>query len=404
MQNSRGWSEEDTELLKKYYPIGGTKLCLEKGLNKKPSTIRMRVKYLNIPSRLDVWSDDEIAILHKMYKDKSYSAIASCLEGRSVKSVRLKLEELGLERESKWSDEELELIKEYFPIGGSKLVKQKGVNKKTREISKKANSMGMYLNNRRKFWSEEEVDILRKYYVTEGLDVVKRLKDKNVDNVKNKLNTINAMYMHKYPHWTRGMLLDLMYRKKDKSFNELKSEIGIASDEELKDMLEFIKFKKYESSSYWSNWELDFLKENYEKYSVIELQARGLNRSKLAICKKIKNLGLKGVKKTNLWTDDEVQVLKETYSQMHVNNVCLLLPGKTYKAVLCKASNLGLKSFNSPIEWDAKDLEILKEYYATEGAKGVALRLDKEGIKSRSLNGIYKKASELGLTYKKRKA
>lgn len=81
MTKSNKWSDKEVEIITKYYPLGGSNLCLEKGLN------------------------------------------------RSASNIRQKATAMGLKTNKYWSDAELNILKNYYPIGGYKLCQQKGLNR-----------------------------------------------------------------------------------------------------------------------------------------------------------------------------------------------------------------------------------------------------------------------------------
>lgn len=183
------WTKEDVRILMDFYPIGGTSLCQEKGLNKKNSSIIMMAKSLNINLNKKVpWSAKEDNILVKTF-DK-YNTKESCYEAlpeRTKTDINNRLKELNLVLKKKWSGKEVEIIKEFFPQGGARLVIEKGVNRSVREIGAKASNMGIKVSRGRNYWTEEEEEILRKYYPTEGINVAARLEGRDELNIRNKV-------------------------------------------------------------------------------------------------------------------------------------------------------------------------------------------------------------------------
>ena len=183
------WTKRDIQILLDYYPVGGTSLCQEKGLNKKNSSIRMMAKSLDIPlNKEKPWTAKEDNILVKTFE--MYNSKESCYEalpGRTKTDINNRLKELNLVLKRKWTKEEVELIKTYFPQGGARLVIEKGVNRDVREIGAKASNMGIKISDGRNYWTQEEEEILKKYYPEEGIAVVDRLKGKDKLSVRNKV-------------------------------------------------------------------------------------------------------------------------------------------------------------------------------------------------------------------------
>lgn len=184
-----GWSKEDIKILVEYYPVGGTSLCQEKGLNKKNSTIRMMAKSLGIfLNKKRPWTNSEDKLLAETFeKHNTKEACYEVFSTRTKTDINARLKDLDLVLKKRWSKKDIEILKEYFPIGGARLVIEKGVNRTIREIGAKASNMGIKVINGRKYWSKEEETILRKYYPIEGISVIKRLKDKDELSIRNKV-------------------------------------------------------------------------------------------------------------------------------------------------------------------------------------------------------------------------
>lgn len=183
------WTKKDIQILLDYYPIGGTSLCQDKGLNKKNSSIRMMAKSLDIVLKKEKpWTPKEDKVLietFNMYNTKE--ACYEALPNRTKTDINARLKKLDLVLKKKWTDEEVEIIREYFPQGGARLVIEKGVNRDVREIGAKASNMGIKIDSGRNYWTEEEEEILRKYYPEEGINVVDRLEGKDKLSVRNKV-------------------------------------------------------------------------------------------------------------------------------------------------------------------------------------------------------------------------
>lgn len=397
----RGWTDSEDNILREYYPLGGGKLCVEKGLNKKLSTIRMRAMKLGIHSKNTVWSDAELSVLYDMHKDNTVNAMSKRLKGRSPKAIKNKLEELGLECVVKWTEDEIALVKEYYPKGGSKLVKQKGLDKPTNLISSKASSLGLRLDVPRANWSDADVEVLVKYYGKEGMDVLDRLPGKTKLSVINKLNTINTYYREKYSHWSKEDKC-LLIENKDKPIEELVTLLKQRSKEDIEDLVSYYRWKYIKNSIYtrWSEEEVKFLIDNYGLHSVQKLQEMGLNKSKSSIYNKVLCLGLSRCSMHRVWSKEELTILEENYPYKSLNDLCKLLPSKSSNSIRCKANIIGLRK-DCPLKWSDAEIDILITYYTTYGAERVLKELEKQlGIVNRTKPSVYKKAIKLGLQHK----
>lgn len=218
--------------------------------------------------------------------------------------------EIELNLDNSWTDEELAILAEFYPIEGLEVYKRlPGRNKEA--IMQKAYRLRI-MSNVQKTWTKEEDDILREYYETEGGKIYKRFKDRNASACKARAEKLGLKY--DYNAWT---------------------------DEEI----EIIK-KYYES----------------EGYKILE---RLPGRTTQGLALKAGKLGLRF--KASDWTDEELSILK-TYYPKEGLKVMDRLPGRSRLAVKNRAQFLKIKCENSSI-WTNEEIEILKNYYPKEGLK-----------------------------------
>lgn len=122
--NQGKWSELELEILDLNYPVGGSLLCKEKGLNRS-----------------------NYAIFNKAFKR-------------------------GLKYSGYWTTKDLELLKKNYPIGGSEYVNLKGVDKSIEDIDREARDLGLRRNTKNDLgtngWCVDDIDILVKYYIKGG--------------------------------------------------------------------------------------------------------------------------------------------------------------------------------------------------------------------------------------------
>lgn len=150
------WSEEEDALLREFYPIGGSTLCIKKGLKRSKRSIRYRAGNLGVESGLkhkdrsewDYWSTNEVNILKKYYPIGGYRLCQEKGLNRPLMAVTNKAHSLRLRCEVKrgWLEKDINLLKEYYPKGGVKLCKEKGLKYATSSIYQKANSLGLKAN------------------------------------------------------------------------------------------------------------------------------------------------------------------------------------------------------------------------------------------------------------------
>lgn len=152
-----GYTDEVKELIMVNYPKGGSRLCVdlckELGYDFKPESIRQFASLNGLTSpfnkrdRFNLWTDEEIEILKKYYKE---GGIALCkakgLNSKNDKAIVYKASKFGLKRRkmSRWTDEEINILKESYPKGGIALCRENGLNRNDNLICSKASALGLH--------------------------------------------------------------------------------------------------------------------------------------------------------------------------------------------------------------------------------------------------------------------
>ena len=170
----REWTEEEIDILKKYYLIEGTKVSERlKGRTKLAVKRQARILGLNI-NICKPWTKNEIGILKKWYPIEGLKVV-SRLEGRTKSAILSKAIKLSIQSPDRdWADHEIEILKEYYPIEGIK-VKDRLDGRTESSIFRKVSKLKIQIPTK---WIDEEYQILYKYYPTEGGKVKERLNNK----------------------------------------------------------------------------------------------------------------------------------------------------------------------------------------------------------------------------------
>jgi len=113
--NRARWTEEETALFQKYYPIRTSDELAEifpnytweqmkgkasrMGLKKKPEVaIESRIRN-GLYKKEDLWTDEEVKILFENYPDKGSKGVQEALpRHRNINSIRRKAESLGVRK------------------------------------------------------------------------------------------------------------------------------------------------------------------------------------------------------------------------------------------------------------------------------------------------------------------
>ena len=188
------WSDSDISLLREFYPSEGTKM--KHRLSKDYTTCAIVCKasklgiVFNGRKPMQLWSDEEIAILRKYYPVYGGSLkMQELLPLRRGNVINEKAKMLGMSNPNNHflSIEEIEFIKQNYPTYGTKYCAEHlGTTRET--IKNYIKKLG--LKSRFNPWTNKECDILRKYYPSEGLEVCHRLPNRNPHSCKTQANKL----------------------------------------------------------------------------------------------------------------------------------------------------------------------------------------------------------------------
>ena len=205
------WTKDDIEILKQYYPTEGTRV-VNRFSTPHPCTsireyaIKYNLKFIGSynPNRKN-WTEEELEIIKKYYAVDGKN-IVNRLKDRSLPAIRVKAISLGLcKSHEKWTDEDINTLKEYYPIMGMK-VSEKLKNHSLGSIRMMASRYNLKLINR-EGRKEEIVEYVKNNYNTIG--VTQCAKNLNVSRsyifaVKRSLNLPSNRNFIRYNQKTRA--------------------------------------------------------------------------------------------------------------------------------------------------------------------------------------------------------
>lgn len=159
----REWTEEEIEIMKKWYPIEGIKV--KDKLNGK-TKLAIKSKASKLKLKFVAWTDEEIEILKKYYSDEGLG-IKSRLENKSENAILRKASELRIKSNRYWTREEIDILKKYYPKYGNK-VKDYLPTRSIKSIRVMAKKMYIRVEKRKKYKYVYKED--NKYIVKFSID------------------------------------------------------------------------------------------------------------------------------------------------------------------------------------------------------------------------------------------
>lgn len=137
------WSEEEDNILRKYYPTEGSD-CYDRFINRTKIAVMQRASILGITYTEHSWTEEELNIVKEYYPSEG-SSILSRLPGKTLYAVKAQARRMKVYSKAflKWTDEEIKIIKDnYAELGGLKL-QELIPNHSATEIMHKAKSLGI---------------------------------------------------------------------------------------------------------------------------------------------------------------------------------------------------------------------------------------------------------------------
>lgn len=190
----------------------------------------------------------------------------------------------------RWSEEEDNILREYYPIEGTK-VKNRLSGRTEAAIKLQAKKLELRVRNTWNTWTEKEDKILRKYYTVEGTKVKNRLESRSRNSIKARAR-----------------------------------KLGLISHD-----------------SSWTYKEIEILKKYYP-IEGIKVESRLNGRTKKAIMTQAEIFGIN--RKVNVsWTNEEIEVIKNYYP---IEGIKIIdrLEGRTKGSIMEKARRLKIARKN----------------------------------------------------------
>ena len=260
-------------------------------------TIQRKFKELGIKitiSKAKKFSDEEIENIINDYNSGMRPYELASKYKRGSTTIIDKLTKLGIYKKQKhyFTDEEIEILKQYYPIGDWESIKKYLPNVSKSDIYTKMNKIGISMENH--FWRKDEEDLLKQYY----------------PSMYGKVNDLVSLFKGKYTY-------SAICTKAEK--------LGLRTRE------------------YWTTEEIETLTTYYSLTDMDELLKLIPNRSKNCISVKASQLGLR--KETNCYKQYEINYIKKNALIASDVEIATHL-GRSPKSIQMKRLELGFSMFN----------------------------------------------------------
>ena len=191
------WTQEEDDILRQFYPLEGD--TVYKRLPGRTQQIcwgrarQLGIRFINTHKNLRAWTEAEDDIIRHNYPSKG-NLISELLPGRSVCAIRQRVVKIMNQkseptsnipkparprkpRKSGWSNEEDNILREYYPIEGMRVVNRLP-NRTASACIHRVSKLGVLCQNCMR-WTDEENNIIRYFFPLEGGEVCNRLPGRN---------------------------------------------------------------------------------------------------------------------------------------------------------------------------------------------------------------------------------
>lgn len=228
------------------------------------------------------------------------------------------------------------------------------------------------------------------------VEIAKKYK-KSINTVKPILKQA-GVYRYEVHKWTEQEIEILKSNYASMPWEELFLLLPNITKEDLISKASDLKIKR--ECYYWTEKEIEILKNEYAEGKSAKEIEKMLNHkhSESAILGKARKMKFK---KRRFWTDDEIDILRQNYSVKPMDEICALLPGRTKNSIQGMAKKYNLLSMyylSNPYTEDEEQF-IRKNYlYMTDKEISECIGRTERSVKAKRENMNLSKTNNIPLT------
>ena len=165
------FTNNDIEFLKEYYPYGDWDFIMKHFPNTSKQSIMTKASKLGIKMiNESSWSEQELDIIRKYYAE-DIKLVQELLPNRTYKSIVTKAKRIGIKSREFWSNEDDNLLSEIYPKMSVDEVLKYFPNRSRNSIIKHAIKLNLQSYDYNP-WTQDEDDFIRKHYEFEADNIM----------------------------------------------------------------------------------------------------------------------------------------------------------------------------------------------------------------------------------------
>lgn len=357
------WSKEMDELLIKTFPYYSNKELHELYFNNQtPRAIEARARKLNLFKEKIIWTEEEDNILKKYYNNIKLEDLIEMLNNKTKNAILNRTTELNLKNEYiQWTQDEIDILLKYYKSIGAKGIYELFIKRHTvKNIIEKANAIGLTRRNKPREWTDEEIYLLKKLYNTYSVDylIENYFQDRTRCQIEKKKKELNLVVTTKFKNgksfWTKEKV-DLLYNiypymNTEDFYNQYFCEdISMSA---MYGKIVKLGIKKDETfATGWTEEQINIVKELYPNKDILISDIAKKCDKTISQVQWYANSTLGLYRKTELFSSEERELIKELYPHNRTSDIIHLFEGRTVPQLERYAVRMGVHKTKDYIRW-----------------------------------------------------
>lgn len=337
MARPSSWTTEDELLLAKHFPYMPTKELHEKYFPNIPMRgLESKARKMKLYKTSDEWTQIEEQILKDNYGKVDSKELDQLLPNRTHTAIVSHANFMGLKTKYYWTDEELQILKDNYIEIGPEACEKLLPNHPYGSITDKAHELGLFRRPNPEDWTDEEEELLKEYYnvYSSGELIRKFFPNRKIGQIEKKKRELNLKVTSRFKdgelYWTDDrlrLLYDVYPHMNSEEFHDIYfSDLSLSAMYSMCNRLGIKKTKEF--SSGWTDDEIELCKTLYSDKSVlIEDICKACNKGPRQI-EYMANKVLKLTRRAE-FSDDEIKILREKYPHTSTEDLVSILQDKT---------------------------------------------------------------------------
>ncbi len=330
-----------------------------------------------------IWNDELDKQLKKLIEDNlTISEISSSMQIKAstirnrIKELNLKVDKISKSDSQKWTEEEKNKLIKYSQIYNIEEIAIL-LNKNEKQVYYKGKKLGLeLLSNKKHLWTQEETETLISLHSKYELHIIAKVMERSEETIKEKARELNIkLKLKERQRWSPEEEQKLKNYKEEFTIKEMAYLLN-RTTASIAGKLKYMGLTAKKSPKFWTEDELSELIKLSKSCEVIEI-SNIMHKSYESIISKLYELGIKAKIKSNRpWSEEESNCLLElltSYSSFEVADIL----DRSEEAIIVKAIKLGYDIDYKHRRWTVEEETTLSDLWGYEPIEKIANKLNR---------------------------